>query len=46
MLPTDERARSQLLLDLLREHYHPTSTDAKLANLQIRIEQLEHRIFS
>ena len=37
--------RSRLLLKLLHEHYHPTSAEAKLINLQSRVEQLEQRIF-
>ena len=44
-LPTDERERSRLLLKLLHEHYNPTSAEAKLTDLQVRVEQLEHRIF-
>ena len=44
-LPSNPDERSRLLLKLLHEHYHPTSADAKLINLQSRVEQLEQRIF-
>jgi prefoldin subunit 5 len=44
-LPTDEKERSRLVLKLLEDYYNPVSADAAIANLRVRIEQLEHRLY-
>ena len=42
-LPTDADERSQLLKQLLENHYHPKNPESELAELKLRVEALERR---
>jgi flagellar biosynthesis chaperone FliJ len=43
-LPTDERERSTLLLQLLNDYYNPPEPAAQLAKMQQQIDALEQAI--
>ena len=42
-LPTDPDERSQLLKQLVEEHYHPKNPESELVELKLRVEALERR---
>ena len=43
-LPSNPDERSQLLKQLLEEHYHPKKPESELAELKLRVEALERRV--